>query len=75
MGLGFKSAINSIGSGVTGLVTKPMEGGDKGGILGFFKGAAQGVAGIVVKPISGTLDFISITSEGIKNTTKTHQEL
>ena len=54
------------------MVTKPMEGGDKGGILGFFKGAAQGVAGIVVKPISVTLDFISITSEGIKNTTKSH---
>jgi hypothetical protein len=72
LNLGFKSAINSLGSGVTGLVTKPMEGADKGGFLGFFKGAAQGFAGIVVKPISGTLDFISITSEGIKNTTKTH---
>jgi vacuolar protein sorting-associated protein 13A/C len=40
LNLGFKSAFNSLSSGITGLVTKPKEGGEKGGILGFFKGAA-----------------------------------
>lgn len=35
------------------------------------KGTYKGVSGLVVKPISGALDFFSKTSEGIKNTTKT----
>jgi vacuolar protein sorting-associated protein 13A/C len=72
LNLGFKSAMNSLGSGLAGVISKPIEETKKGGFLGFFKGTAQGVAGLVVKPISGTLDFISITSEGIKNNTKTN---
>jgi len=32
------------------------------------KGTYQGISGLVVKPISGTLDLISKTTEGIKNT-------
>ena len=35
---------------------------------GFMKGTYRGLSGLVVKPISGTLDFFSKTSEGIKNT-------
>ena len=33
------------------------------------------MAGLVVKPLSGTLDFFSLASEGIKNTTKNDDEL
>jgi len=32
------------------------------------KGTYKGLSGLVVKPISGALDFFSKTSEGIKNT-------
>ena len=64
-----------MGSGITGVVTQPIEESKKGGFLGFFKGTAKGVAGLVVKPISGTLDFLSLTTEGIKNTTKRDEEL
>jgi hypothetical protein len=39
------------------------------------KGTAKGLAGLVVKPLSGALDFISITSEGIKNNTRPNEEL
>lgn len=58
-----------------GVVAQPIEETKKGGILGFFKGTVKGVAGLVVKPISGTLDFLSSTTEGIKNTNKKLEEL
>jgi vacuolar protein sorting-associated protein 13A/C len=32
------------------------------------KGTAKGVAGLVVKPVTGVLDFASKTTEGLKNT-------
>jgi len=41
---------------------------------GFMKGTYKGVSGLIVKPISGTLDFFSKTSEGIKNTAATTQK-
>lgn len=64
-----------MGSGIVGVVSQPIEETKKGGFLGFLKGTYKGVTGLVVKPISGTLDFISITTEGIKNTTKADEEL
>jgi len=48
--------------------TKPVEGATKGGLVGFFKGAFQGVTGLVVKPVAGILDAAANTAEGIKNT-------
>jgi len=39
----------------------------KDGALGFVKGAAKGLAGLVVKPVTGVIDFASKTTEGIKN--------
>lgn len=75
MRFGFKSACNSVGSGFTGVITKPMEGRKKSGMLGFIKGTAKGVTGLVVKPMSGALDFFSMTTEGLKNTTKKMEEL
>ena len=74
-GLGLKSAFNSVGSGIAGVVNQPIEETKKGGFLGFFKGTVKGVTGLVVKPVSGALDLISLTSEGIKNNTKSNEEL
>jgi len=31
------------------------------------KGAAKGLAGLIVKPVTGVIDFASKTTEGIKN--------
>jgi vacuolar protein sorting-associated protein 13A/C len=56
-------------------VQQPFEETKKGGFLGFLKGTAKGVSGLVVKPISGTLDLFSMTAEGIKNTTKKEEDL
>jgi vacuolar protein sorting-associated protein 13A/C len=57
------------------VITKPIEETKKGGFLGFFKGSAKGITGLVVKPVSGALDLLSLTSEGIRNTTKNDEEL
>lgn len=35
--------------------------------MGFVKGAAKGLAGLVIKPVTGIIDFASKTTEGIKN--------
>ena len=71
VGLGLKSTFTGIASGITGVFENPYQGAKKDGVVGFMKGTYKGVSGLVVKPISGALDFFSKTSEGIKNTTKT----
>lgn len=74
--LGIRSALGSVKSGIAGVVIQPMEESKNGGgIIGFLKGTAKGLTGLVVKPISGTLDFFSLTTEGIKNTAKEDYEL
>lgn len=50
------------------MVTKPVEGAKKGGFLGFLKGTGKGIVGLVVKPVSGSLDAVSKVSEGVSNT-------
>uniref|UniRef100_A0A7S3N7J5 Vacuolar protein sorting-associated protein 13 DH-like domain-containing protein n=1 Tax=Euplotes harpa TaxID=151035 RepID=A0A7S3N7J5_9SPIT len=74
VGMGIKSAAKSFGSGITGVVTMPVSGAKKKGFVGFLSGTFKGVTGLVAKPISGAMDFISKTSEGIKNNTMTQEE-
>jgi vacuolar protein sorting-associated protein 13A/C len=45
-----------------------VQGAEKDGVEGFFKGAMKGFAGLVVKPVVGVMDLTSKTAEGIKNT-------
>jgi len=68
VGLGLKSTFTGIASGITGVFENPYKGAKKDGVVGFMKGTYKGVSGLVVKPLSGALDFFSKTSEGIKNT-------
>lgn len=37
--------------------------------MGIFKGVAKGVTGLVIKPMTGIVDFASKTTEGLKNAT------
>ncbi len=53
--------------GVTGLVTRPVQGGQEEGAKGFFKGVGQALSGVVVKPIAGTFGMVSRFTEGVKN--------
>ncbi|KAI8072416.1 hypothetical protein BC940DRAFT_233832 [Gongronella butleri] len=60
---------SSIASGVTGLVTQPIEGASKEGVGGFFTGVGKGLIGAVTKPVVGVFDLASNVTEGIRNTT------
>ncbi len=46
-----------------------MEGAEKGGAAGFAKGVGKGVIGLFTKPAVGVFDFVSASTEGIRNTT------
>jgi vacuolar protein sorting-associated protein 13A/C len=41
---------------------KPYENAKKDGFLGFLKGTGQGLAGVIIKPVTGILDFASKTT-------------
>ncbi|OZJ06276.1 hypothetical protein BZG36_00800 [Bifiguratus adelaidae] len=69
---GAESFANSVMSGVTGLVKRPIEGVEKDGLGGFFTGFGRGIAGALTKPVVGVFDLASNVSEGkrlgIRNT-------
>ena len=66
LGDGLKGAFTSVASGVVGIYQKPRDGARKGKLRGFLKGTYYGLVGVVIKPISGSLDLIVKTSEGIQ---------
>ena len=57
--------VDGISSGVTGLVNKPLVGGRKGGVLGFFGGLGSGLVGTVVKPVVGISTGVASIATGI----------
>ena len=61
------SLFTGLEKGLTGIITKPLDGMKKSGVKGFFTGTAKGIAGLIVKPVTGILDATSKTTEGIKN--------
>ena len=66
---GVKAASKEFGyglyDGITGLVTQPLQGAKKGGASGFFKGAAKGMAGFVLKPSAAMWGLPGYTFKGI----------
>ena len=51
--------------GITGVVTKPVEGARDKGLSGFFTGIGRGMAGLVLQPVSGAVDLASKAVEGV----------
>ncbi|KAA8522113.1 hypothetical protein F0562_012573 [Nyssa sinensis] len=51
--------------GVSGVVTKPMESARQNGLIGLAHGLGRAFLGFVVQPVSGALDFFSLTVDGI----------
>ncbi|XP_051144600.1 uncharacterized protein LOC127260739 isoform X2 [Andrographis paniculata] len=51
--------------GVSGVVRKPVQSARQNGILGFAHGLGQAFLGFFVQPMSGALDFFSLTVDGI----------
>lgn len=67
--VGITSLARSMGSAISGVVVQPMEGAEREGFGGFFKGVGKGLVGAVTKPVVGVLDLATSVTEGIKNTT------
>lgn len=63
---GYDRFVDSISSGVTGIIEKPLEGANSG-FKGFVKGIGKGCIGIVAKPAVGLFDMIGGLAEGIKS--------
>lgn len=66
---GATSFFDSVTSGVSGIATAPIEGANKDGAAGFFKGLGKGIVGLPTKTAIGIFDFASNMSEGIRNST------
>ncbi|KAG6336571.1 hypothetical protein ID866_2509 [Astraeus odoratus] len=66
---GGEAFANSVFSAVEGIVSKPLQGAETEGAVGFFKGIGKGLVGAVTKPAVGVFDLAANLSEGIRNTT------
>lgn len=51
--------------GVSGVVRKPVESARQNGLLGLAHGLGRAFLGFIVQPVSGALDFFSLTVDGI----------
>lgn len=67
-GDGFREGAEAFGKGlfrgVTGILTKPLEGARSSGMEGFVQGVGKGIIGVAAQPVSGVLDLLSKTTEG-----------
>jgi vacuolar protein sorting-associated protein 13A/C len=62
-------------TGITGLVTKPLEGAKKQGFEGLVKGVGQGVVGLVAQPTTGIIDFTSGALNQLQRTVDINKEV
>ncbi|OQR79458.1 vacuolar protein sorting-associated protein 13A-like [Tropilaelaps mercedesae] len=65
-----KDLVMGFYDGVTGVVTKPLEGAREEGITGFMKGMGKGIIGVVARPASGMVDFANGTFASVKRATE-----
>ncbi|KAJ1436817.1 hypothetical protein B484DRAFT_248622 [Ochromonadaceae sp. CCMP2298] len=71
---GGECVISGISSGMTGLVSKPIEEASKHGFQGFFRGLSLGIIGAAVKPVLGLSDGITSVAQGISNQVDPHMK-
>ena len=62
---GTEALAQGVAFGVSGVVTKPVESARQNGLLGLAHGLGQAFLGFIVQPVSGALDFFSLTVDGI----------
>ncbi|KAM4675969.1 intermembrane lipid transfer protein VPS13C [Discoglossus pictus] len=72
---GGKGLLRGVVGGVTGIITKPMEGAKKEGAAGFFKGIGKGLVGVVARPTGGIIDMASSTFQGIQRVAESTEEV
>ncbi|OEH80373.1 hypothetical protein cyc_05685 [Cyclospora cayetanensis] len=64
---GVEALGRALAGGFTGLVEEPVRGAAEGGLEGLLRGAGRGIAGFLVKPLTGVLDLAQKTAEAIKD--------
>ncbi|CAA6669756.1 unnamed protein product [Spirodela intermedia] len=62
---GTEALAQSVAFGFSGVIKKPVESAREHGVLGLPQGLLRAVLGVVVQPVSGALDFVSLTVDGI----------
>lgn len=62
---GTEALAQGVAFGVSGVLRKPVESARQHGLLGLAHGLGRAVLGFVVQPVSGALDFVSLTVDGI----------
>jgi len=62
---GTEALAQGLAFGASGMVRKPVESARQDGILGFTQGIGRAFLGFIVQPVSGALDFVSLTVDGI----------
>ncbi|VFV25882.1 vacuolar protein sorting-associated [Lynx pardinus] len=72
---GGKGFLRGVVGGVTGIITKPVEGAKKEGAAGFFKGIGKGLVGAVARPTGGIIDMASSTFQGIQRAAESTEEV
>ncbi|XP_073435523.1 intermembrane lipid transfer protein VPS13C isoform X2 [Dendrobates tinctorius] len=72
---GGKGFLRGVVGGVTGIVTKPVEGAKKEGAAGFFKGIGKGLVGVVARPTGGIIDMASSTFQGIQRVAESTEDV
>ncbi|NXX88954.1 VP13C protein, partial [Centropus bengalensis] len=72
---GGKGLLWGVVEGVTGVITKPVEGAKKEGATGFFKGIGKGLVGVVARPTGGIVDMASSTFQGIQRVAESTEEV
>ncbi len=72
---GGRSVVGGVTDGMSGVFTKPFETAKTEGVLGFFKGAGQGVLGAVVKPIVGVADGAVNVLQSVSNAAASSRNL
>ncbi|KAK3890033.1 hypothetical protein Pcinc_005997 [Petrolisthes cinctipes] len=72
---GGKGIVSGVFEGVTGVVTKPIEGARDDGFGGFVVGMGKGVMGLVTRPASGVIDFASESFDAVVRATDSTEEV
>lgn len=62
---GTEAFAQGVAFGVSGVVTKPVESARQYGLVGLAHGLGRAFLGFIVQPVSGALDFFSLTVNGI----------
>ncbi|PKA53298.1 hypothetical protein AXF42_Ash010028 [Apostasia shenzhenica] len=62
---GTEAFVQGVAFGVTGVLRKPVENARQNGVIGLAHGLGRAFVGFVVQPLSGALDFFSLTVDGI----------